>query len=1260
MKISFNHLGLFSKNSYLLIAAAWAFTLAVIIDNYWSGTSTPQSVKTSIEKDIRSKQKDFFSVIQDTQLIKKLSEQKFNRDLLNRFTSKNYFSYIYYSRPGMPDSCVFWSTQVVQPDAEIRSLKDGSYGFKLSNGWYVLNQKTKIINGQRHKLISLVPVKWEYYISNKYLKNSFTALDDIENEYSLSLTSGGLKITGISPETLFYLTSANNVTASNNNLFAIILKMIGTFLLLIFVHITASAVVIRKGFLTGFLYLFAPVILLRTLSYVLPIPFNLRQFDLFDPTIYASNFINKSLGDLLINACLFVWIILFSRHHLKHIAFKNVIPKTRWLYVFNGALVIAMVLTTALIGQIIRSLVADSDISFEVTRFFTLSRYSVIGFIILSCLATGYFFLFQIMYYAIIPLYNNRLYWLYVALTVAGMLFLSFQIASPLVSFYLPLLVWLLMFIFLLDENQRRYQFSKIILSRYVFWIFFFSISITIIIVSQNRIKELSARRNYAENLSNKSDPANEGMMNFVLADFRNDRLISVFDRFKNSEQNAHLKDSLISENFSGYLNKYATRIYTYNQFGDPLFNIDATPLSTLNALIETQAKPTAKPGLYYIDVSFDKFNYISKKEIINDDGIVLGYIFIVSNPKNNATNELYPELFTRGNVNAIESSSTYAIAIYLGNKLTDSHNDYSFPTTIQPNNFLNNEFKSFYNNGYHELWYRASGEKVIVIAKKDNIFIEGITLFAYLFCSFLFLNGVLNLLNVVIQKRFNLKRIKLFSQLSIRSQIQGTIISISLFSFLIIGITTILFFISRYHSNNRERLSRIIQVMQNEVRNSLDTTNLANTGLHRLELTPGDGLAYAVNRIAEIHSADVNIYDLNGNLKVASLQFPYQKGILSQKMDPVAFYHLKHLKDVQFFRDQKIGDLKYLSDYVPVRNRSGKELAYLNIPYFESQYNIDDEISNFLVTIINLNAFIFIIAGIIALIITSRITRSFSLIGNKMKEVNLGKINEAIIWRRNDEIGNLVKEYNKMVKKLDISAQLLARNEREDAWREMARQVAHEIKNPLTPMKLNLQYLQKAIESNSTNVKDISRYVAKVLVEQIDHLSLIAGDFAHFANIGQTNNQVFDLVDVLRQLTTLFSSNENVEVQLKLHNSELLINADKTQINRLFTNLLQNAIQSVPETRTAQILVETSSRGKDFVVIVRDNGKGIPAEMLSKIFTPNFTTKSSGTGLGLAMCKGIVEKSNGSIWFETTEHVGTTFFVKLPYATASVPSDIS
>ena len=265
------------------------------------------------------------------------------------------------------------------------------------------------------------------------------------------------------------------------------------------------------------------------------------------------------------------------------------------------------------------------------------------------------------------------------------------------------------------------------------------------------------------------------------------------------------------------------------------------------------------------------------------------------------------------------------------------------------------------------------------------------------------------------------------------------------------------------------------------------------------------------------------------------------------------------------------------------------------------------------------------------------------------MKEINIGKVNEEIIWNRKDEIGELVDEYNKMVKKLDTSAAMLARSEREGAWREMARQVAHEIKNPLTPMKLNLQYLQMAIDTNSPNVKDISIYVAKILVEQIDHLSQIATDFAQFANIGRTKNQVFNLNDSIKHVSSLYSANERLHITLSPHKEKIMIRADRTQINRLLTNLIQNAIQSVPESRTAEIDIETREDNGRVIVSVKDNGSGIPEHMTSKIFTPNFTTKTSGTGLGLAMCKGIVEKLDGRIWFETREDEYTIFSVELP-----------
>jgi nitrogen fixation/metabolism regulation signal transduction histidine kinase len=365
--------------------------------------------------------------------------------------------------------------------------------------------------------------------------------------------------------------------------------------------------------------------------------------------------------------------------------------------------------------------------------------------------------------------------------------------------------------------------------------------------------------------------------------------------------------------------------------------------------------------------------------------------------------------------------------------------------------------------------------------------------------------------------------------------------------------------------------------------------------------------------------------------------------------MHPVAFYHLSRLNQVEHVQEENIANVSYLSVYAPVRDEQGKVYAFLSVPYFTSQPELNQEISNFIVTVINLNAFILLVAGLIALIITNRITRSFSVISDKMKDVNLGRLNEEIQWNRDDEIGDLVTEYNKMVTKLGQSAEALAKTEREGAWREMARQVAHEIKNPLTPMKLSMQYLQKAIASNQPNVKELSGNVAKTLIEQIDHLSKIAADFSQFANIGNISVEEFDLHEIIESLRELYSANPTINFEWKPLHRKIIVNADKTQMNRLFTNLFANAIEACKD--HCEIEVSEEEMENNMVRInIKDNGEGIAPEMQSRIFMPNFTTKSSGTGLGLAMCKSIVEQANGKIWFETIKNIGTTFHVELPY----------
>ena len=1234
----------------MLIIAAWLLTISFIINNYWSGTSTPFAIQKEIQKDITKNSQQVSEFLEDSLLIRGIIAQNYDAKELTDLVGRPYFIFFYQVNPFSKDVSIFWNTQKIEPDKDIIDGKDGTGFQKLSNGWYVTNKTSlQTEDGLLYKIICLTPVKWDYYIENQYLENTFTAVKDIENSYDISTEPTDLIIKGPKGEPLFYISQISSDPVFHDNILAILFRLLGTVLLLFFIHILANYIARKNGFEWAILTLLGSLVILRTLTYFLPFPFNFYHLELFDPSIYHSGFVLRSLGDLLINSILFIWVVLFIRYHFRYDFSKVKFRKYWHRYMVTAVISLLMFGVTMLCGKIIRTLVSDSQISFDVINFFSLNIYSVVGFIVLSCVAVGYFFLIQILLQPLRTFLNNHFQYFYLILASTGLLMLTLFPYSKTLAFNIFLLGWLLFFVFLLNFKVLLLHAYHLVSSRFIFWLFFFSVSITAVIFFENNAKELEERKKFAINLANKADPSGPVMMNIVLTDFRNDYLSDIFYKFKLASSNNYLKDSLLNENFSGYLNKYDTKIYTFDEEEEPLYNTDSTSFNALNTIIQTQGKATSVPDLFYYDLSYDRFNYISKKEVADSTGSLLGYIFILSSPKKYKSDALYPELFSKGNSNSIESSTVYAFAIYNKNKLSNSYNDYPFRTNIDNKGFTYNEFKTIQNNGYEELWYKANADKVIVIARQNRFFIESLTLFAYLFCSFLIVTVFFNLISQFLVDRKKRSDVRSFWQFTIRNQVHGTIILISIFSFVVIGVTTILFFISRYHSNNREKLSRTIHVMENELRTTIDTMTVNDFNEKNLKYLELSKLEKSINNVSNIHATDINLYNLDGDLKISSVPFPYNKGIVSVKMDPFAYYHLSKQKDAQFFQEQRIGSLKYLSNYLPVRDENGREYAYLNIPYFESQNKLQDEISNFLVTIINLNAFIFLIAGIIALFIANTITRSFSIISDRMKQINLQTGNEEIVWKRKDEIGDLVNEYNKMVRQLDISAAKLAKSEREGAWREMARQVAHEIKNPLTPMKLNLQYLQMAIDNNAPDVKKVSLYVANILLEQIEHLSKIASDFAQFANIGNSKNQLFNINHTLEHLITLYSANDEVTVITKLSKVELLIEADKTQINRLFTNLLQNAVQAVPEFKKPVIEITSELIGDKVVVTVKDNGAGIPESKISKIFTPNFTTKSSGTGLGLAMCKGIVEKINGRIWFETKENEWTIFYVEIP-----------
>ena len=1241
------------RHGYLFIIAAWLYTLSFLFTNYFSYDSNQSKVSKVLKQYIEAKEKHFTTLIADTSLVKSIISDR-GSDVKIRLCEEDMgiFTYALNDRGHLVQ--LYWNTNTMAVNAEDLEKPDGEYAVTYQKSYFVLLKRTVRKNNKDYLVLGMIPVHWQYEIEKKQFQSRFEKYPELEKNYQISIEGNGTPVTNTAGKQLFYIQKKEAALFDQPEIPSIILRFAAILILMVFVNVLAKELAEQNGFFPGFLFLFTIIAAARTLSYFFHFPFDYSKLDLFDSIVYASSSFNKSLGDLLINTILFSWLVSFIKFNYHRLNFKGLLRDERVKKVIGAAALLIMPLFTIGMAGYISSLIIDSSekLSFDVTNFFSLNGNTLVSFLIICFLLLSFFYISQLLVKISLLLPFN-MYWRIMILISFALLFLSLNIpANNSITLNFALIAWLIVFYTFLAFRKNEAALSFYNSAWFMPWSIFLMASVTALLIFQNKVLEEVKRKNFADKISIFSDPGNETTINMAVDKFSGFFLGESFNGFYNAAQNKALKNSFINSNLPGYQNNFYTRIYTFDSSQKPLYNEDPTSYNEIKAIITNQGLPTGnKNNLFYYEDAFDQFSYIYEKEVKPEGASLEGYAFLLIRPKAYKKDDLTPELFRQLLNSNKFPAYNYAYAVYDKFNLVKKVGNYNFTDTISKKDVPRFESYFIKKDGYSELWYNSSSNKVIMVPKKDNWFEESITFFAYIFGLFIILSLIQHFGSLIFKTRFRWPEIKKIFRFNIRTQIQAIIVMVTILSFIIIGITTISFFIYRFNNSNDEKLRSNAQIMENEIENLIknrvvysDIFNLTNIDL-KLELEK------SIIQIAQTHNTDINFFDLSGNLQVSSQPYLYDNKILSQKMNAVAFNEMHYKRSTQFIQKETLVDFSYLNIYVPVKGADGATLAYLNVPFINSENELSQEISNFLITVINLNALIFIMAGAIAIWVTSRITSSFTLIADKMKAISFGSVNEPIEWKRDDELGELIAEYNKMVNKLVESANALARSEREGAWREMARQVAHEIKNPLTPMKLSIQYLEKAIDNNSPNVKQLSKQVAVTLIEQIDQLSKIAGDFSQFANIANVNEEVFELSDTIESIIRLFSADERINIIWKKEEGGYFIKADKIQMNRLFTNLIKNAIEAYSTEETAFITIRQRLKQKEVIISIQDNGGGIPKNMQSKIFTPNFTTKSSGTGLGLAICKGIAEKANGHIWFETKENEGSVFFVSVPLA---------
>ena len=404
------------------------------------------------------------------------------------------------------------------------------------------------------------------------------------------------------------------------------------------------------------------------------------------------------------------------------------------------------------------------------------------------------------------------------------------------------------------------------------------------------------------------------------------------------------------------------------------------------------------------------------------------------------------------------------------------------------------------------------------------------------------------------------------------------------------------------------------------------------------------------MTEFSNVFFVDVNLYSPQGRLIATSRPEIFKDGLSSTLMDWQAFSQLNYFNDSYYFHKEKIGENSYYSAYVPFFNERNQLLAYINLPYFARQDDLKKEISTFLVTFINVYVFFIIVGIFLALVVSNYISRPLRILASRISQFSYGKHNEKIEWKRKDEIGQLVDEYNRMVDELVKSAELLARSERETAWREMARQVAHEIKNPLTPMKLSIQHLEKAWKDHTSDWDERLNRFTKTMTEQIESLSAIASEFSDFAQMPVTKPEPLDLNEILGNVKALYQDTSKIRFEFR-YDSQLphTIMGDRKQLMRVFTNLINNAVHAIGNTEEGIITFDLASIANKYSIKISDNGRGISPELSDRIFQPNFTTKSGGMGMGLAIVKSIIQGLGGEISFTSKVGTGTTFILIFP-----------
>lgn len=1182
-------MGNFWKTYRFLFLAAVAFVVAVVPHLTSSTRNVPNRDYAQFQSVIQKKQHDI-ELLQE-KLVALPDSADFGdfeafREKYIRQISNNAVSFLVFEN----QKILYWSDNTVPPYYQL--LKQDTKVIFSGNAWYLIDSEQK--GNKEFFILSLI--KTQYPFENENIKNEFQRDFSIDNNVEI-YNEPCDNTHEIYDSDGNFLLALSNATISGTSKW----KLVAPVLLFV---LSFAFFVLFLGMFPKKNWIYSVV------AYLL----------LFGAAFVMTKQVPKHI--MLYHECIVILVLAYIVFTLKKVWKSEILS-----YVIFS--IVSFILCGTATG-FIKSLALHSGIEMELFNLLSTNAFSFIAYFEIASLLFLYF-AFCFRFSRAFEFDKKYSLPLLVGICLLTPSLTFFLIKSPseffpyLFGFYCITVISIVLFAYFRRHESPTFALKLVFLVATVIY------TETAISIYLDKHKAEN-RYELAKEWANEQDPVAEQFLASVYRSTRSDMFLDSMMK-KSENQDVTIKDYLQKTYFNGWLGQYdleCTVCGTDTAFAESnrLPNCEAY----FQQMVSTSGKHISDTNYYYINNQDGNITYFDAIEYKLANGTITK-LYIELHSKITSQVFGYPTILL-DNTESNQFPANYSLAKYKNGLLVSKRGKCPYPQKLTFQSDTN--FATIVDSQHHvaHLMYKISDQYTVVVSNRTYQLKNYFMWFPYIFLFFFLL--MLIFLKCCERTPITIKR-------SLSVQIERSLIGLLIGTFAIVMIGG-LYFMKSYNSRQQREFleEKIASVAKEFSQQYKDFGYLPPEEKHFIQ--------NKLVELANIYSSDINLFDTQGDMIASSRPEIFQFRLVNEKISTQAYYQLIEQGRSSFSQEESIGNLKFTSSYVSIINNQNTILGYLNLPNFSNEEEFKQQFAGLIVGLLNLLVVLLLISTIFSMFIAKRISEPLVVLQNKMTNVALGGENEKIAIQVPDELNGVIQNYNEMIDKLSVSADKLAKAEREMAWREMARQIAHEIKNPLTPMKLSLQLLNRSWDEKDERFESRLKSISKTMIEQIDTLADTATSFSDFAKLSKVNIEDVDINNLIQNCVVIFNNEENVEVTAEFYQEDVLVRADKDKTTRMLNNLVKNAIQAIPKERQGFVKVTTQPTADGFVKIaVADNGKGIPEDAQKHIFELHFTTKSSGSGFGLAICKSIVDASQGKIYFETEIDVGTTFFVELP-----------